>query len=287
MGPSEWQDDIGFKKYLGCIQQFPTLGRKTELELARRYRTRGDKKAGDLLVQCHLRQVVTIARQFRGYGIRLADLVEEGNIGLLEAVRRFEPSRNLRFITYASYWIRAYILAHVLRQWSIVNGGTGPLQSKMFFRLKRERARLTMELGGDESSIDATLAEKFDTTEERVRLWSHRLSGHDTSLDSAFHRDSNTTLLDMLADQEVDLEQRTANAQRDALVRQAITRIWRVLDDRERLIVETRLLRAAGDEATLAELGRRLGLSRERVRQLEERVKGKLRRALEPMRRAA
>ena len=142
MMPRGFHDDDGFRKYLAAIQRFPRLDRKTEQKLARRWRRRGDKRAADALVESHLRYVVKIATQYRGYGFRLADLVEEGNLGLLEAATRFDPARNLRFMTYAAYWIRAYILAHVLKQWSLVGVGTGPLQSKMFFRLARERSHL-------------------------------------------------------------------------------------------------------------------------------------------------
>lgn len=274
-------EDRGFDRYLAAIGRFPILDRETELELARQYRA-GVKEAGDRLVQANLRFVVKIANGYRGYGFRVADLVEEGNLGLLEAVRRFDPERKLRFMTYAAYWIRAYILAHVLKQWSIVGVGTGPLQSKLFFRLQTERASLAQKLGGDEGSIDATLAERFGTSVERIQAMSGRLAGRDSSLDAQVYDDSDVTMLDVLAADADDQEQRTADRQRDARVRAALRRVWHSLDERERLIVEERLL--PGDEgATLAELGLRLGLSRERVRQLEERVKAKLRRVLEPL----
>ena len=286
MMPRGFHDDDGFRKYLAAIQRFPRLDRKTEQKLARRWRRRGDKRAADALVESHLRYVVKIATQYRGYGFRLADLVEEGNLGLLEAATRFDPARNLRFMTYAAYWIRAYILAHVLKQWSLVGVGTGPLQSKMFFRLARERSHLAVQLGDGDASIDGKLAAKFNTTEERIQAMSQRLASRDASLDAHAFRDSALTLLDTLAaDDSTNQERRTADAERDALVRAKVDKVWPSLDPRERLIVEERLM--AEDEATLADLGERLGLSRERVRQLEERVKSKLRRVLEPMARAA
>jgi RNA polymerase sigma-32 factor len=280
------QLDDGFSRYLHQIKKYPRLDRSAELRLARRYKQTNDAQAADLLVQSHLRDVVAIASQYRGYGFRLSDLVEEGNIGLLEAVRRFDPSRNLRFMTYAAYWVRAYILAHVLKQFSMVGVGTGPLQSKLFFRLARERARLSTQLGENESSIVTSLAKQFGTSEARVLDMAQRLEKRDASLDAQIYMDGDATLLDTLRDDGQDQEEDALRSQRNAAVRTAVERIWTELDERERAIIVQRLL-ADGDEATLADLGKRFGLSRERVRQLESRVKMKLRRALQPIALAA
>jgi RNA polymerase sigma-32 factor len=280
------QLDDGFARYLHLIKQYPRLDRQAELRLARRYKRTHDRKASDALVHSHLRDVVAIASQYRGYGFRLSDLVEEGNIGLLEAVKRFDPTRNLRFMTYAAYWVRAYILAHVLKQFSMVGVGTGPLQSKLFFRLARERALLSTQLGDNEASIVTSLAHKFGTSEERVLDMTQRLEKRDASLDAQIYLDGDATLLDTLRDDGADQEERTVVGQRDAAVRTAVERLWPDLDERERAIVVQRLL-ADGEEATLADLGKRFGLSRERVRQLESRVKMKLRRALTPVAAAA
>ena len=280
------QLDDGFSRYLHQIKQYPRLDRNAELRLARRYKRNRDMQAADLLVQSHLRDVVAIASQYRGYGFRLSDLVEEGNIGLLEAVRRFDPSRNLRFMTYAAYWVRAYILAHVLKQFSMVGVGTGPLQSKLFFRLARERARLSTQLGENESSIVTSLAKQFGTSEARVLDMAQRLEKRDASLDAQIYMDGDATLLDTLRDDGQDQEEDALRSQRNAAVRTAVERIWTELDEREKAIIVQRLL-ADGDEATLADLGKRFGLSRERVRQLESRVKMKLRRALQPIALAA
>jgi RNA polymerase sigma-32 factor len=273
-------EDAGFNAYLNEIGRFEPLDREQELKLARRWRKRGDRSAAHQLVRANLRFVVKIAMQYRGYGFRLADLVEEGNIGLLEAVRRFEPSRNLRFMTYAAYWIRAYILAHVLKQWSLVGVGTGPLQSKLFFRMARERARITTALGADgsESAVEEQLAKKFGTSRERIRDMTGRLEAKDMSLDANVYRDSAQTALDLLADRAEGQEEVFARLERDQRVRGRIDGLARGLSARERYILSRRLLT---DEAeTLAEIGRHLNLSRERVRQLEDRLKAKLRRAL-------
>src|SRR2546428_5884265 len=140
-------DDDGLRSYLNQLHKYAPLDRETELRLARRWVKRGEVSAAQRLVCANLRFVVKIANSYKSYGIRVADLVEEGNVGLLEAVKRFDPERGHRFMTYAAYWIRAYILAHVLKQRTLVGVGTGPLQSKLFFRLARERARLASSLG--------------------------------------------------------------------------------------------------------------------------------------------
>jgi RNA polymerase sigma-32 factor len=273
-------EDAGFRAYLNAIQQFEPLDRETELKLARRWQRKHDLEAAHQLVRANLRFVVKIANHYRGYGFRIADLVEEGNIGLLEAVKRFDPSRNLRFMTYAAYWIRAYILAHVLKQWSLVGVGTGPLQSKLFFRMARERAKISAALGDNmsEDAIQARLAEKFNTTPERIRDMSGRLDGKDLSLDMAAYRDGSVSELDLLESDAEGQEDLCARAQRDDQVRRRLCRLMSSMNDRERYIVERRLL--ADEAETLAEIGRHLSLSRERVRQLEERLKHKLRRAL-------
>jgi RNA polymerase sigma-32 factor len=275
------KDDEGLQHYLQSIARFEPLDRDTELKLARRYQKKHDAAAAHALVQAHLRFVVKIANGYRGYGIRVADLIEEGNIGLLEAVRRFDPSRNLRFMTYAAYWIRAYILAHVLKQWSLVGVGTGPMQSRLFFRMARERAKITAALGADaeEAQVVGMLAAKFGTTPERIRDMTGRLDAKDASLDVAAYRDSDVSALDLLTDESQEgQEERAARVERDDLVRQRLWGVTRGLSARERFILDHRLL--CDEPETLAEIGRHLSLSRERVRQLEERLKVKLRRAL-------
>jgi RNA polymerase sigma-32 factor len=274
-------EDAGFAAYLNAIQHFQPLDREEELKLARRWRKRGDREAAHRLVRANLRFVVKIAMGYRGYGFRLADLVEEGNIGLLEAVKRFDPTRNLRFMTYAAYWIRAYILAHVLKQWSMVGVGTGPLQSKLFFRMARERAKITTALGADgsESEVEEQLARKFGTSTDRIRAMSGRLDGKDLSLDAAAFRDGTASALELLPDERTEgQEDRYARSERDEIVRSRVDCLTRGLSAREKYILARRLMTDEAD--TLAEIGRHLNLSRERVRQLEERLKGKLRRAL-------
>jgi RNA polymerase sigma-32 factor len=263
--------------YRSAISRYQALDRATEIELAWRYRRDGDQAAAQSLVESHLQFVVKVAAQYRGYGMQLSDLVEEGNLGLLEAVRRFEPERNLRFKTYAIYWIRAFVVEHLLREWSIVGGGTGALVSRTFFRLRRERSRLEAQLGEQDTSINGTLAKRFHTTEEAIQSMSQRVGSRDMSLDVSPSGEG-PTMLDMLSDPLSDPERQTVTAERNALVRSVVNDALASFDSRERLIVETRLF-VDDDELSLADLGRRLGVSRERVRQLEERTKSKLRNA--------
>jgi RNA polymerase sigma-32 factor len=277
------RDDDGYRAYLDRLARCQPLDRDTEQRLARRW-ARGDVEAGHRLVSANLRFVVRIANGYRNYGLSVADLVAEGNIGLLEALRRFDPSRGLRFMTYAAYWVRAFILSHILKQRYLVGVGTGPMQSKLFFRLARERARLAASLGGtiEAGDMEQRLADTFGTTEERVRAMTDRMSARDLSLDAELTGGSEEGHgrrgLDLLADGGPDTEARCADAERDLLVRQRVAQAMHRFDSRERYIVRHRLL--TDERATLAEIGRHLGISRERVRQLEERVKAKLARVL-------
>ena len=184
-------------------------------------------------------------------------------------------------MTYAAYWIRAYILAHVLKQWSLVGVGTGPLQSKLFFRMARERAKITTALGADgtPSAVEEQLARKFGTSRERIRDMTGRLESKDASLDAAAWRDGTATALELLADDHSEgQEDKFERLQREELVRDRVHGVARGLSPRERYILSRRLLCDEAD--TLAEIGKHLNLSRERVRQIEDRLKIKLRRAL-------
>jgi RNA polymerase sigma-32 factor len=280
--PISVRETDGFRMYVRAIGRFPLLDRKKELALARRYRRRGDAEAARALVESSLRYVPSIAAKYRGYGIPIADLVEEGNIGLLEAVRRFDPTRKLRVMTYATFWIRAYIRAFIVKHWSLVGVGSSSLHAKMFFRLRGERTRLALQNGQGGQDLDPVLAERFGTTTKRVRVMTDRLGGRDVSLDGVVSAEGGLTLLDLLADTAPDGESQTAEVERDEQVRRVVADTWHLLDARERLIVEARLM-TGGEGATLADLGRRLGLTRERVRQLEVRVKTKLRSVLQPI----
>jgi RNA polymerase sigma-32 factor len=271
-------EEPGLVAFVDQVDRQPQLDREEELALARRYQA-GDRQAGDRLVAAHLRSVVKMAHRYRGYGLYLSDLIAEGNIGLLEAARRFEPDRGLRFLTYARYWIRAFMLSHILKHWSIVDLGTTALQSKLFFRLQAEHARLSASLGEGDASIDGQLADKFQTDAEVVRTSLQRLRRRDASLDAPVGIDGTSTMGDMMAAEGADQEHLTGAAELAAHVRQAVASIWPELDRRERLILRERLL-PADEPETLAALGKRLGVTRERVRQVEHVLKEKLKAAI-------
>lgn len=274
-------EEPSLQAYVDMVERLATPSREEELRLAQCWREARDPDARRRLAEGHLRSVVKIAQKYRGYGIYLSDLVAEGNLGLLEAIDRFEPERGLRFLTYARYWIRAYILAHVLKHWSIVDMGTTALQSKMFFRLQAEHAKLVVELGEGDSSIESRLASKFRTSVDHVRTSLERLGRRDASLNAPLGGEGGATHLDMLRDHGQDQESQIARAEVSSLVQAIIAEVWPTLDCRERLIIERRLLAADDNAQTLAALGRQLGVTRERVRQLEVGVKAKLRAALE------
>jgi RNA polymerase sigma-32 factor len=269
-------------RYITHVRRIPELSREDEVELARRFRDQGDQKAAAKLALANLRHVVSIAISYRRYGIPLADLVAEGNFGIVHAIRKYDPDRGNRFVTYAAYWIRAYILNHVIHSWSLVGVGSGPLRSKMFFRLRRERARIAGLVGEGELG-DELLAKKFNAPAEKVLEMARRLEARDVSLDTKVFEDGARSLVDTLVADEQDQEERLSRAEEGALLREELSKAVEDLDPRERYIVEARMMADPEEELSLAEIGRRLGVSRERARQLEARAKRKLRDRLQPL----
>jgi RNA polymerase sigma-32 factor len=265
--------------YSAEVQRFPKLSREDEHELAVRFHTQGDREAGVHLVEANLRYVVAIAVSYRRYGVRLTDLVSEGNIGLMTALAKFDPERGTRFVTYAAHWIRAFILDHILRAQGMVGAGAGALRSKVFFRLKRERARIATETSDPQEAMEK-LASRFGTTPEKIALLAQRLDARDVSLDAQAHDEGGTTLLDSLAAPGPSQEDELAAHEQQATIETRVRAAVAELDPRERYIVEARMLADDPEELSLAEIGRRLGVSRERARQLEARAKEKLRRRL-------
>jgi RNA polymerase sigma-32 factor len=245
------------------------LARSEELELARRYRSSRDSRAADLLARAHQRDVLAMAWKFRRYGLPIDDLVAEGYLGVVHALQRFEPERGVRFVTYAAHWIRACIIDHIIRSWSVVQGGGGALRSKVFFKLRRERRRATALLG-ESSAADAALAERLAVTPERLCVMLERVERRDVALDSSHGERAELT---SLADQEALL----ADNQRSTRLAAAARAALEALDHRERFIAERRCMADPEDALSLADIGRHFGVSRERARQLEERAKKKLR----------
>ena len=266
------QSSASLDRYIQQVRAIPRLSREDEHELALRARE-GDQDATYLLVEANLRYVIAIGLQYRRYGVSLGDLIAEGSVGLVTAVRKFDPHRGTRFVTYAGYWIRAFVLEAVVRSSTMVGAGSGPFRSKLFFRLRRERARLSNVIADPEELI-AKLAADFDTTSEKMTELLRRLDQREISLDAPAYHDSDATLVEMLPGATEPQDLVVARQRRQSGIELRLEGALSVLDDRERLIVEKRIL--IDDAASLASLGRELGVSRERARQLEARAKKKL-----------
>ena len=267
-------------QYIARVQAIQPLTREHEYELACRVRDHDDRDAARQLIEANLRYVVAIALSYRRYGVRLADLVSEGNVGLMISLKKFDPSRGTRFVTYAAHWIRAYVLDHVIRAWSIVGVGAGPLRSKVFFRLRREKAKI-MAATSDLVEANERLAERFGTTPEKITLLAHRLEARDVSLDAKVFDDGAATVLDTIPGGDPSQEEQYLGHEQSAAMRTWVREAIEKLDPRERFIVEVRMMADGPEELSLAEIGRRLGVSRERARQLEARAKQKIKRHLE------
>ena len=263
------------EQYLSEISRIPLLSPEEETRLARAFRDTGDSRAAHVLMTSNLRFVVKVAWGYRSYGVSVTDLVQEGNIGLMKAVQKFDPDLGIRLISYAVWWIRAYIQNCILHSWSLVKLGTTQSQRKLFFSMGRARREAERDGGGGD--IVHRVARRMRVAEADVCDMEQRLEGRDLSLDApvgetgASHGDF---LADVLPPQDDALSSAQEARSISLEVRQALNR----LDPRERLIVERRLM--ADRPATLKDLGESLGFSRERARQLELRARQKLRHAL-------
>lgn len=266
------QSSASLDRYIQQVRAIPKLTREAEHELALLV-AEGDQAAADKLVEANLRYVIAIALQYRRYGVKLGDLIAEGSVGLVTAVRKFDPHRGTRFVTYAGYWIRAFVLEAVVRSSTMVGAGSGPFRSKLFFRLRRERARLS-NLIADPDELTERLAAEFDTTKEKMTELLRRLDQREISLDAPAYSDSDASLVEMLPGASEPQDITLARQRRQSGIQTRLAGALSVLDDRERLIVEKRIL--SDEAASLAALGRELGVSRERARQLEARAKRKL-----------
>lgn len=270
---SSHSDDVSF--YIAEAKRAPRLEREQEVELALRWKHYGDRAAGDALARSNLRHVVAVAMKYRRYGVPVSELIAEGNFGVVHALGKFDPDRGIRFVTYAAHWVRAYILDHVIKSWSMVGGGSGPLRSRLFFKLRRERVR-AVNLMGEGDAADNVVAERIGVTPDELRQMLHRLEARDLSLDVKVLDDSPVKLMDLLPapdDQELSFFEHQVGGSMRTVVERAVSE----LDPRERYIAERRLMADPAEELSLAEIGRSLGVSRERARQLEARTKRKLR----------
>jgi RNA polymerase sigma-32 factor len=259
------------QQYMAEVSRYPLVSRQEELDLARQFREKGDLKAAYTLVLANLRLVVKIAYEFRRNFTNLMDLIQEGNIGLMRAVEKFDPYRDVKLSTYAVWWIRAYIIRYILNNWSLVKIGTTQAQRRLFFNLKKAKRELESK---GYRPVPKLIAAKLNVKEEEVVEMEKRLSGSDLSLDAPLDDDSDSNRMDFIADESRDVSDCLADLEIQELVQRKLREFGATLDDREREIFERRLL--ADVPVTLRELGKEFGVSRERVRQLEAALKKRL-----------
>ena len=269
-----------FSAYLAKIRKFPMLDAAEEYILAKNWREQGDKEAAHKLVTSHLRLVAKIAMGYRGYGLPVSELVSEVNIGLMQAVKKFDPEKGFRLATYAMWWIKASIQEYVLRSWSLVKIGTTAAQKKLFFNLKKIKNQIFAAEKGDMLPEHVTqIANQLDVREDEVISMNQRLAGHEHSLNAHVGNEEGDAewqdwVVDEDADQELQISQRQELQQKQALLKNAMS----VLDEREKEILQDR--RLIDEPKTLEELSQKYKVSRERIRQIENRAFEKLQKAM-------
>jgi len=271
--------ESGLTRYLEEIRRFPMLEPQDEFMLAKRWREHGDRDAAHKLVTSHLRLVAKIAMGYRGYGLPISEVISEGNVGLMQAVKRFEPDKGFRLATYAMWWIKAAIQEYILRSWSLVKMGTTANQKKLFFNLRKAKSKISALEEGDLRPDQVKLiAKRLGVTEQDVVDMNRRLGG-DVSLNAPIRDDGDSGewqdwLVDDVSDQETRLVEDEESDNRKKALGEALS----VLNERERRIFEAR--RLADDPITLEDLAAEFGVSRERVRQIEVRAFEKVQRAV-------
>jgi RNA polymerase sigma-32 factor len=274
----------GLQRYLSEIRKFPMLQKEEEFMLAKRWQEHGDTQAAHKLVTSHLRLVAKIAMGYRGYGLPIGEVISEGNVGLMQAVKKFDPDKGFRLATYAMWWIRASIQEYILRSWSLVKMGTTAAQKKLFFNLRRMKGEMAaLEEGDLKPDQVATIAHKLAVTEDEVISMNRRLGGGgDASLNAPIGGaggEGDSEWMDWLADdtegnQETELAENEEFSERMTLLQEAMGE----LNERERHIIQERRLK--DEPATLEDLSKEYGVSRERVRQIEVRAFEKLQKAM-------
>ncbi|CCG40679.1 RNA polymerase sigma factor RpoH [Magnetospirillum molischianum] len=267
-------------RYLQDIRKYPMLPAEEEYLLAKRYRDNDDLAAAERMITSHLRLVAKIAMGYRGYGLPLGEMISEGNIGMMQAVRRFDPDRGFRLATYAMWWIRAAIQEYILHSWSLVKMGTTAAQKKLFFNLRKLKGQMqAIEEGDLPAEIVGKIAAKLDVSEDEVVNMNRRLSSPDHSLNAPLRAEGEGEWQDWLVDDREDQE--TELGEREELGRRRgfLTSALDSLNERERAILTHR--RLSEEPATLDDLSRQYGISRERVRQIEVRAFEKLQKSVQ------
>ena len=272
--------DVGLSTYLSEINRFPLLNPDEEYMLAKRWTDDQDSDAAHRLVTSHLRLAAKIALGYRGYGLPVADVISEANIGLMQAVKRFDPEKGFRLATYAMWWIRASVQEFILRSWSLVKIGSTRSQKKLFFNLKKAKARIGVTDDSEMTPSDYNkLSEMLGLSEGEIRNMNERLAGQDTSLNAPVRGDvdGSAERIELLVDETADHAERYAVAQEARVKSELLEESLNVLNDRERDVLESRKL--SETPSTLEVLAQKYGVSRERIRQIElrafERVKSR------------
>ncbi len=271
--------DAGLSSYLDEIKKFPMLDPDEEFMLAKRFYEHDDTAAAHKLVTSHLRLVAKIAMGYRYYGLPVSDLISEGNVGLMRAVKKFEPDRGFRLATYAMWWIKAAINEHVLNSWSLVKVGTVAAQKKLFFNLRKIKAKLGLYEEGD-IPVEAakTIAERLDVTTQEVQDMNRRLSKGDSSLNQPVGEEMDLQRQDLLVDDRPDQESVLGDRQERTVGMKLLKEAMGVLTPREKVVIEQR--RLIEEPRTLEDIGTDFGISRERVRQIENKAFAKLQKAV-------
>jgi RNA polymerase sigma-32 factor len=266
-------------RYLQEIRKFPMLAPEEEFMLAKRWKEHQDPEAAHKLVTSHLRLVAKIAMGYRGYGLPLSELISEGNVGMMQAVKRFDPDRGFRLATYAMWWIRASIQEYILHSWSLVKMGTTAAQKKLFFNLRKLKGQLQALEEGDLSPEHVEkIAKDLGVTEDDVVSMNRRLAAPDHSLNAPLRAESEGEWQDWLVDETPTQEARLGESQELGIRRDLLVRAMKILNERERDILAERRLKE--EPTTLEDLSQKYGISRERVRQIEVRAFEKLQKAI-------
>lgn len=261
-------------RYITMVNRMPLLQREQELELARAFLERGDRAAADRLIAANLRHVVPHALRYRHMGVPFADLIAQGNLGLMLALRGFDPSRGLRFATYANHWVRSEMLVFALKTRNLV--GRGALRAKHALQMRRAHAHLQSRLGND-AEVERILSEQYNKTPDEVASILHQVELRDASLDAPSARDGGGALHDQLAHSESGQEEALSRSRSRTEFACAVATAMTALNERERYIVESRMMADDDTRLSLSDIGQRFGVSRERARQIETTAKTKLR----------
>ena len=271
--------DGGLSNYLTQIKKFPMLSPEEEYMLAKRWKKRGDLKSAQKLITSHLRLVAKIAMGYRGYGLPVNEMISEGNIGLMQAVKKFEPEKGFKLATYAIWWIKASIQEYILRSWSLVKIGTTSAQKKLFFNLKKIKNQLSINNNNDlKKEHIEEISKRLNVKKEEVVSMNRRLSGKEKSLNDPVKDESGTQWQDWLVDNNIDQELALSKKQEFTQRKNLMNDAMNILNDRERKILIARKL--SDESSTLEDLSKKYKVSRERIRQIETKAFEKLQKAI-------